>query len=370
MKGALKVVYASSLERGGPLSHLHELAPHVAELGVDVTVLCASEPVAAGFRTLGVEAVAVPLRHKLDLAGAARVWRHLDADIVHTHDRRTGLLVRPQGRARGTKVVHTLHGMPEEIAVRVGRDDGPGPPGVSRTRLAWLMHGYLRIESLLTRLGAVVVPSEAMRRFLAQHGIPQSRIHVIPSGVSAAAARTRTGGDSFVAATTTSLEYWKGVDVLLEALASVRRPVRLEIFGDGSQRSSLESLARALGIDVSFQGFVDGVRERLEDVDLFVLPSRAENFPIAVLEAMAVGLPVVATRVGGVPELVADEETGLLVEPGDAPQLAAAIERCAADPELRRVLGERGARRVAEQFDPAETARRVVQLYRHLQDER
>jgi glycosyltransferase involved in cell wall biosynthesis len=362
----LKVVYASSLERGGPLSHLRDLAPHVAGRGVDVTVLCASEAVAAGFRETGVEAVAVPLRHKLDLAGAARVWRHLEADVVHTHDRRAGLLVRPQGRARAAHVVHTLHGLPEEIALRVGRDDRPLPPGVSRARLTWLLHGYLRIESILGRLGTIVVPSEAMRRFLVQHGFASRRIHVIPSGVSILPAKTRPAREPVVAAIAANLEYWKGIDVLLEACTHVRHPVRLEIFGDGSQRASLESRARQLRIDATFHGFVDDLRRRLDDVDMFVLPSRAENFPIAILEAMASGLPVVATRVGGVPELVADGETGLLVDPGDPRQLAAAIDRFAADPELRRALGEHGARRAAERFDPEQIAGRMVELYERL----
>jgi glycosyltransferase involved in cell wall biosynthesis len=366
----LKVVYASSLERGGPLSHLRDLAPQVAGQGVDVTVLCASEAVAAGFREAGVEAVVAPLRHKLDVAGAARVWRHLDADIVHTHDRRTGLLVRPQGRARAAKVVHTLHGMPEEIALRVGRNDRPVPPGVSRVRLAWLLHGYLRLESLLGRLGTVVVPSDAIRRFLVEQGVAPKRIHVIPSGVTIGPTTSRPAREPVVAATAANLEYWKGIDVLLEACARLRRPLRLEIFGEGSRRASLESRAAVLGLDVHFHGFVDDLKQRLEDVDLFLLPSRAENFPIAILEAMASGLPVVSTRVGGVPELVTDGETGLLVEPDDPAALAAAIDRLAGDAELRRTFGERGAGRAKEEFGAADTAKRMVRLYEQLRETR
>jgi glycosyltransferase involved in cell wall biosynthesis len=362
----LKVVYASSLERGGPLSHLRNLAPEVAAQGVDVTVLCANESVAAGFRNAGIEAIVVPLRHKLDVAGAARVWRHVGADIVHTHDRRTGLLVRPQGRARSAKVVHTLHGMPEELALRVGRNDSPTPPGVSRARLAWLLHGQLRIESWLGRLGTVVVPSDAIRRFLVQHRRASGRIHVIPSGVTVGPARTRPAREPVVAATTANLEYWKGVDVLLEACAQLRHPLRLEIFGDGSERPGLEARAAALGLDATFHGFVDDLQERLGDVDLFVLPSRAENFPIAILEAMASGLPVVSTSVGGVPELVADGDTGLLVEPDDPAALAAAIDRLAADAELRRAFGEAGAHRAREEFSATQTARRLVRLYEEL----
>jgi hypothetical protein len=103
------------------VSHLLTLAPRVAEEGVDVHVLCFTDEVAEEFRRRGVPATVVPVRHKLDLIGAGRLWPHLEhADVVHTHDRRAGLLARPQGRLRGAHVVHTLHGLPEEIATWVG----------------------------------------------------------------------------------------------------------------------------------------------------------------------------------------------------------------------------------------------------------
>ena len=118
------------------------------------------------------------------LRGAAQAWPALaGADVVHTHDRRAGLLARPQARLRGAASVHTLHGVPEELCVRVGRDDDPVPPGVSRARIAWLLHGIVRIEALLTYLGTVIVPSHALAAFLAQHGFPRRRMHVIPYGV-------------------------------------------------------------------------------------------------------------------------------------------------------------------------------------------
>ncbi|MGH3112822.1 MAG: glycosyltransferase, partial [Gaiellaceae bacterium] len=101
----MRVVYVLSIPRGGPLSHLLQLAPSVAGLGADVFVICARDEVAAAFRHMGVEAVSLPLRHKLDVAGALRGWGRLKVDVVHTHDRRAGLLARPLGRARGARVV-------------------------------------------------------------------------------------------------------------------------------------------------------------------------------------------------------------------------------------------------------------------------
>ena len=124
-----------------------------AELGHDVRVLCANEDVATSFRRLGVEASATPLSHKLDVRGLLRLRPDLrEAELLHTHDRRAGLLARVLGRTLGTACVHTFHGLPHEIAPLVGRPDAP-LPGVSRSRRAWLLHGNLRIEGALARLG-------------------------------------------------------------------------------------------------------------------------------------------------------------------------------------------------------------------------
>ncbi len=363
----MRVVYASSLAAGGPVSHLLDLAPRVAELGVDVKVLCADESVAERFRQLGLEASARPLRHKLDLAGAVRLWPELEgADVVHTHDRRTGLLLRPQAKPAGAQAVHTLHGVPDEIFGLVGRNGAPFPPGVSPTRVAWLLHGLLRIEALLSHLSAVVVPSRALARFLVDRGFPARRIVVIPNGITVRRTEPGPPNDPPVVGTAAILEHRKGLDVLIDACARIRPPVRLEVFGEGSLRAELEARAERGGVDARFHGHVADLRGRLEALDVFVLPSRAENLPVAILEAMALALPVVATRVGGVPEVVADGETGILVEPDDPQALADAIAALAADPARRVALGSAGARRAAERFDAAELARRTVCLYESL----
>jgi glycosyltransferase involved in cell wall biosynthesis len=364
----MKIVYVSTIERGGPLSHLHILAPAVAAEGIDVQVVCANEALAAEFRDAGLEAFALPVHSKTDLRGARRLWSLLqDASIVHTHDRRAGLFARPQARLRRTRALHTLHGLPEEIAVRLDRPESPPLPGVSRTRSAWFRWGYPRIETLLASLGDVIVPSASIARFLARHGLSKSRIHVIAHGITPAP-RTRAHDDHrpLRLATAANLEYWKGIDVLLAACARVHVPVRLDVFGDGSLRDGLVRDAKEQGIDAAFHGFVPDVRAKLAEADVFVLPSRGDNAPISILEAMAAGLPVVSTRVGGIPELVTDGETGLLVAPDDPEGLADAIDRLASDAAFRSRLGERGAVRVAEEFSVQRAVRATVDLYREL----
>jgi len=361
----MRVVYVSTIERGGPISHLHGLVPLVAAAGMDVHVVCASDAVARSFGELGVQTSVHPLRHKLDVVGAWRLGPLLEADVVHTHDRRGGLLVRPQAARHGARAVHTLHGLPEAIAVGVGRPTLKPPPGVSRARIAWFLHGYLRLEAQLARFGPVIVPSEALAGFLANHHVPRDRVRVIRSGIDLRRREPRPGHEPPAVGTAANLEPWKGVDVLLEACARCG-PITIDVYGDGSERPALERQAADLGLNARFHGFVPGLRDRLAELDLFVLPSRGDNLPISVLEAMAAAVPVVATRVGGVPELVVDGETGLLIEPDDAAGLAAAIDSLTRAPERRAVLGRNAAARIAAEFDPKRAAERVVALYEEL----
>jgi glycosyltransferase involved in cell wall biosynthesis len=358
------VTYVSSLRAGGPLSHIQTLAPAVAEQGVDVSVVCADDRVAATFRAAGIETVVVPLRDKYDVRNAARLPSLLRAaDVVHSHDRRSGLFARVAARIVGSRPVHTLHGVPDEIFAMVGRVDPPPPPGVSSLRIAWLRFGLMRVEALLSHLGAVVVPSHALARFLAEHGVPRRRMHVIPNGVPVRRLAPGVLHDPPRLGTAAILEQRKGIDVLLDARAAMQRPAELDVFGDGSLRRQLEEQASRLGISVRFHGLVDDLRDRLLELDVFVLATRAENLPVAILEAMAIGLPVVATRVGGIPELVVDGETGYLVDPDDPGALGRALDAVISDPVRHRQMGEAGAARVAAHFEAQAVAARMVRLY-------
>jgi glycosyltransferase involved in cell wall biosynthesis len=360
----MRIVYVCSLERFGPLTHLLDLAPTVAGLGPEVLVACASEAIADDFRARGVEAIALPLGHKFDLRGASRLWPALEgADVVHTHDRRAGLLARPLARLRGAAAVHTLHGVPNEIFGLVGRVDGRVEPDTSRVRAAWQLHGVVGMEAALARLGTTLVPSEALRQFLVAHGFPASTTRVLRYGVELRRREPAARHEPFRIATAATLQHRKGVDVLLEACSRVSTPLHLDVYGEGPLRSTLEAQADRLGVEAEFHGMVADVPERLGDTDLFALATRGDNLPVAVLEAMALALPVVTTRIGGMPELVENGESGFLVEPDDAPALAAAIERVAGDEDLRVRLGRASVARLEQRFDRARGARDLVALY-------
>jgi len=358
----------STLKEGGPVSHLLNLAPAVAQAGAHVRLICGDSDIAARARNLGLEADAAPLRSKADIARAARVWPQLrSADIVHTQDRRALLLCGAAARALGARLVHTYHGLPEELVGLPGRP-GARPVG-PMLRSAWLLHGHLRVEALLARLGTLVVPSHAVASFLAAHGFPPARIHVLPSRIDIRRWEPGPPHRPVRLVAVALLERHKGIDVLLEAcarLAEQAPPMHLDVYGDGSLRPDLERRASKHRLDATFHGHVSGVRDRLLEADLFVLPSRGENLPITILEAMAIGLPVVATRVGGIAELVQDGVTGLLVEPDDVNGLADALAILIGDAERRAAMGRAAVRRIADCFDANQAGTEMLDLYRTL----
>jgi glycosyltransferase involved in cell wall biosynthesis len=364
----MKVVYASSIPSGGPITHLLDLVPRVAGLDIEVSVVCADASVARRFFERGIHADCLPLRNALDLRGAGAVWPVLaGADVVHTHDRRTGLLVRPAARLKGIGTVNTVHGVPESISVPSEEwNAGHASDGAGGHRLDHALSARARIlaEALLSRLGTTVVPSHALARFLVSNGFPERRVAVVHNGIEVIRRETAARHEPFAIAAVTLLEPHKAIDVLLDACSRLAFPYTLDVFGDGALRPSLEANAAALGVHAHFHGYVGNTRERIADFDLLVQPSRAENLPMAILEAMAYAVPVVGSRVGGVPELVADGETGLLVAPDDARSLAGAITALHADEARRRAMGSGGAERAAAHFDIADTARRMVEVYR------
>jgi len=199
------------------------------------------------------------------------------------------------------------------------------------------------------------------------------RLRVVPCGIDphafAPPGRRESGGPLRVL-TVARLVPGKGHAVLLEALSLLRAQGIDSVatfVGDGPEREGLERLAGELRVDVRFAGAVgqDELRAYYDDAQLFCLPTFAEGLGVVLIEAMASGLPVVSTQVMGVPEVVEDGETGLLVTAGRADLLAASIERLALAPELRERMGQAGARWVREVFDIERSASALARLLTH-----
>jgi glycosyltransferase involved in cell wall biosynthesis len=228
-------------------------------------------------------------------------------------------------------------------------------------------------------LAAVVSVSTPVQDGLRELHIPAERLRIIHNGVDIvpppidrAAARTHYGAGTsdFVVAYIGRLVREKGVDLLPETTAHLRGagvPVRLFIAGEGNLRSEIEAACdrHNLGDHVHFLGFVDDPLPLLAAADAAVMPSRTEAFPVAALEALALGTPLVACRAGGLTEIITDEETGLLVEPENPAAIAAALRRVYQEPELAQRLREQG-RRHAGDFSRAVMIARYEELIREL----
>jgi sugar transferase (PEP-CTERM/EpsH1 system associated) len=228
----------------------------------------------------------------------------------------------------------------------------------------------------------VACVSESVAEFAAQTiGIPPAKLAVIPNGIPLEdfqpGDRSRARVDlgiplrAVVAGTVGRLQPVKGTGYLLEAwsrLASDHPDAILLLVGGGPQQAALERMSRRLGISerVRFLGDRADVPGLLRGMDVFVLPSLWEGMPNAALEAMAVGLPVVATAVGGTSEVVVDGVTGLLVQPGDPDALAQSIARLLRDPDLRHKMGQAGRERVVKHFSVGRTVEQTERLYEQL----
>lgn len=318
----MRVWHLLTQPSGGPADHVADVAPVLASLGHDVTVVMPSGAAAARVEAAGVRRLPLSVASKTDVGGAVRfgaLLRRERPGVLHCQDRRAGLVGRLAARAAGVPVVSTLHGAPDGLSYLV-RGNLRAAPERSRDRLY-----YLHAERWLSRSGGIVVaPSEAIAEYLRRHvRLPEAQVRVVPNGVDLArfSPAGHTGGAGVL---------WLGLmgavkrlDVLMDALASFSG--RAVLAGDGPLLPMVSARASSLGGRVTLPGFVADPVPLFAAADAFVLCSAAENMPLALLQAMACGLPVVATRVGGIPEVVRDGVDGILVPPGDAAALAAAL---------------------------------------------
>ena len=220
------------------------------------------------------------------------------------------------------------------------------------------------------RYDSIVAVSDAVRRFLLSHyGYRSEKVVTIRNGWSGEPLPRKDGRDVSTVVCVGNLRVEKGHGVLLRAFARTLadRPARLVLVGDGPLRHQLAAEVSSLGIDahVSFLGSRDDVWAVLSEADIFAFPSLSEPLGIAVMEAMAAGLPVIASDVGGLPEVVQHGVSGLLVQPGDERSLSDGLGRLLDDPAARAEMGEAG-RMAAQDMKMATTIDRYVEHYRRL----
>lgn len=248
------------------------------------------------------------------------------------------LLATPIARILGMKVVWMEHLV-------------PGP--------SLLMNPYRPLYAALAKLSIVIAVSEAVVSGLAHAGVSRSRISIISPGVIVPLDKAPLSGTPTVGVVA-RLSPEKNVQQVLLAFAEVLKRIpeaRLEIFGDGPERDALESQAERLGLDghAKFRGRVEDATALYRHLSVLAVTSHKESFGIAALEAMSWGVPVVAMRVEGMPELVIDGETGLLVQAENTTAFADSLVRVLTDNSLATSMGEAGRNRSANHFTLAKT---------------
>lgn len=290
---------------------------------------------------------------------ARRVCEKYDVDVWHAHDYKTNLLGLLVARRRPMKLVTTCHGW------------------VERT---WRTALYYQVDRLTLRCyERVVAVSADIESKCRQLGVASDRLVLIENAIDteqysrrqAISAAKRVLGwkaDQPVIGAVGRLSHEKGFDLLIRAVAQMNasgQEVKLVIAGGGPEQAALEGLIRELGVErqVQLLGFQSDLIPIYEAMDIYVLSSRREGLPNVLLEAMALGVPVVATRVAGVPGLLEDRVNGLLVDAGDVPQLVGAASRLLGDTALRSQLACAGMTTIQTRYSFDVRMQKMAALY-------
>lgn len=292
-----------------------------------------------------------PLNLARSAEGLEGLLLSLKPDVVHCHGILSSLLKPFLSRQETARAawIYTAHNFPSSLF----------------SRLAW------RWAYTFGRPHRLIAVSGALAGALTQCGIPAAKVTAIPNGIEI---RPEPPDAAVLPAGSTVLTVGrlvpeKGMRQILQAFAAlknqVRQPLRLLVAGTGPQEKALQALAGRMGIarDVTFLGYVPDPAHLYRTADVFVTAPLREGMGLANLEAMAWGRPVVSTRVGGIPEVVVDGETGFLVEPNRPLMLAHALKTLLDSPDLARSFGLAGARRVREHFTAESMGRATLEVY-------
>lgn len=328
------------------------IAKYAHSFGYEISVLFLGEgPLVMMMKDAGIPASAISwAANRNDLAGAWRVWcwlRQHPAKIAHVHH--GGLTVRALCRMAGAgAIVQHMHGRILE------------PSGASISQM-----GFRGVD-------AIIACSQAVAECL-----PGRHTEVIYAGMETGSHLPAPAAliGPLRLGVLARLIPLKNIESLIHAvarLAGMGIEVQAEVAGSGPSESALRDLAASHGVAerVRFLGWQAGVDRLLASWDLLVIPSLEEGFPLSVLEAMAAARPVVASRVGGLPELVVDGVTGKLIPPGDDEALVQCLAELAGDRQRLALMGVEGWNRVRSHFSAELMARRTTQLYDRLLDHR
>jgi glycosyltransferase involved in cell wall biosynthesis len=362
------VLVVNALLRHGPGMVVDALAKGLTERGNRVTVVSLDSPdreLEAGLMDKGIAVIHLPAKPKT-VQPLANMLREQRAHVLHLHGVKADLIGRPAGRlASVPAVLSSMHDTPSMYALILGPARG-AMLSLAEIGTMWLAHRVVMVSEATARAFSAPLLSRILglkRRFRTiYNGIPDCAI-TEPDQPNTSR--------SPVVGTLAGLTPRKGIDYLIKA-AHVLQPaypdIRFVVAGEGPHRYQLEERIHALGLQDSFSlpGLCRDIDAFLAEIAVFVLPSLDECLPLAILEAMSAGKPVVATPVGGIREAVVQEETGLIVPPADAQALASALDRLLGDADLREHLGRSARARYLSLFSVDRMVDQYMVLYQEM----
>ena len=357
----MKIIYGITKSNfGGAQRYVFDLASKAKSQGHEVSVLCGGEGLLVKkLREAGVRIISIPdFGRDINLLKDAKgllfifktIWQE-KPEVFHINSAKMGGAGIFVGRLLGIKhIIFTAHGW-----------------AWNEPRPLW-QKALIKFFSWLTVLFThkTICVSEETKRQISGWPFIKNKLRVIYNGIDKFDLLPRQN-QIFTVGTIAELHKVKGLDILLKAWSKFtkRHPAKLVIIGEGEERASLEKMAKNMGISdsVKFRGFVDNARQELASFDIFVLASRSEAMPYAPLEASTAKLPVIATSVGGVPEIIESGITGILVPKEDSEAIFSSLVLLTEDAHLRERLGEALNKKVAEEFSQEKMFEKTFSVY-------
>ncbi|MBK8816888.1 MAG: glycosyltransferase family 4 protein [Methylococcaceae bacterium] len=370
------VQIVTRLDIGGVPEHLLTLTEGLVQHGYDVAIVCnhISDPIKLRLQELGIHNIKLIKLHRLPHPGdLISIWhlynylRESKFDIVHTHMSKAALLGCLTAQAAKVPViVNTAHNL--------------GCLAFKNPLVKALFWMYDKALFAVATDAVILVSDSIRKQVIANRLLPEHKAIYVPNGIKVNDSTAGLGEvlvlknqlkiapDNFVIGTVARLVWFKGLHTLIAAMPDILKEhpnTTLIIIGDGPLKQELEQQARVLKVaqSVMFLGERSDAVELLPVLDIFVLPSVSEGMPITILEAMAAAKPVVATKVGGIPELVSDGQTGILVPSEEPKSMALAISKLLSDPYLCKIMGLSGKKRVINEFSVSNMVENTISAY-------
>ena len=360
------LLVSTNADLAGAPSHVRDLVAALSHRYRFTVVFGEEGPIESELRARGIatrvlpgmRSAISPLRDLRSVVSLGRLIRELRPHVIHAHSSKAGMVARAAGAIGSVPVIYTVHGW----------GFGEGRPPLQSLMVRWaekwfapLTTRYIAVSQTVADMGCEWL------------GLDNRRFEVIPNAVTSSPHLARPESSAgFIMVARTGFQ--KDHETALRAHAALGMDLPFTCVGGGTDNPAFAARVRSWTGDrasaVSLLGARPDVARLLADNGVFVLSSRYEGMPLSIIEAMRSGLPVIASRVGGVPELVEDGLTGILVEPGDVAALSAAMRRLAGDPALRQAMGAAGRDRYLAHFSIDQMRARIADVYDEVMDSR